>query len=130
MFKNQNIFARSIIVVSVLSISAALLSACASKEALQEDEERIAALMNQSQDQIDRCFKQINRNDRLDEVNEIKIRADHDTSGSFHNIRPIRLFSGSGPAYDCLQRMITEWQTEPPLARGPVDLYFYLKIDE
>lgn len=110
--------------LSILSFLSLIcfLPACSTKVALHRDQQLIDELVASSKDEVDACYKEaISENPQI-KSGKLLVRAEHLPDGSFGAIRPLKTFAGSKPIFECVQNIVSQWKTERPYTRGPVDL--------
>lgn len=98
------------------------LEACSTKVALHRDQQLINELVASSKEEVDACYKEAIEENPEMKSGKLLIRAEHLPDGSFGAIRPLKTFAGSKPIFECVQNIVSQWKTERPYTRGPVDL--------
>jgi len=99
-----------------------VLSSCVAKQALNQDQELINAMMRQNQTAFEACYNQAKQKNPDLKGGTLVLRFEHAPDGTLVAPRPMKRFIGSAPVESCLQQTLAKVQTERPRTRGPVDL--------
>lgn len=103
-------------------------SACASKAAVDLDQQQIDQMMVTRKEQFESCFWRARESNPQLVGGHVVIRVEHAPDGKLVAPRSLKTFPGSGPVVDCLKNEIAQITLDRPRTRGPVDLEWSFEV--